>query len=172
MEGSIIMNRVVWSHITSDDICLSLHLDTDRSINETKHTISHPQKRVPDIAACRVSSPWSNNQCIVLFHNNGTPKGCQCNLGLLKDMVILFPKHPPRYHKPHNSYSSFFAGNVKAKVCQWMQTLGPDFSIGMRRVVHSGQMFLPLWWLYGKIRVVPLVLVGFFKYLSLSNKYE
>jgi hypothetical protein len=36
---------IVWSHITSDNTCLSLHLDTDGSFSETKKKLYFTHKK-------------------------------------------------------------------------------------------------------------------------------
>jgi len=120
-------------------------------------------------------NPWGNNQCTPLFHNNGTPERSQYNLGLFKDIVILFPRahHPisqvtqlleqfpwkylALHHRPciwrpptwtiWNSEEEHFWANdkLKAKVCQWMQTEGSGFSMGVRHTAHSGQTPQLLW---------------------------
>jgi hypothetical protein len=89
------MHSSVQSHTTSDEMCLSPHPNSDGSINTTRNTLYLTHKKGSRQNSLQRFNPWGNNQCIPLFHNNGTPVRSQCYLGLLKDMVILFPKAHP-----------------------------------------------------------------------------
>jgi len=167
-------------------MCLSLHLDSDGSINRTRKTLYLTHKKGSRQDSLQSFNPWGNNQCIPLFHNNRTPERSQYNFGLLKYIVILFSKaHLPisqvtqlleqfpwkylaLHHRPciwshqHGlcgipKKKPFWGNNkLKAKVCQWMQTQGPGFSMGIRHTAHYGQTPQLLWWLYGITEGCPI----------------
>jgi hypothetical protein len=82
---------LVQSHTISDEMCLSLHPDSDGSISTTRNKLYLTYKKGSRQNSLQTFNPW----VIPLFHNNGTPARSQCNLGLLKDVVILFSKAHP-----------------------------------------------------------------------------
>ena len=148
-------------------MCLSLHSDSNGSIKRTRKTLYLTHKNGFRQNSLQSFNPWGNNQCTPLFHNNGTPERSQYNLGLLKDIVILFLKahhpisqvtqlleqfpwkYPALHHRPciwrpltwamRNSKDKDFWGNdkLKANVCHWMQTQGPGFSMDTLHILDK-----------------------------------